>query len=89
MIQKLNVKAIALASALVGGILYILCALLSWISPNSIVNLGNYLAHSIDLTKIMRTSITLSSTIIGLVLTLILAYLIGGLFAWIYNKLIK
>ena len=86
---KTNIKAFALASALVCGIIYIICALLSWISPAFIVGIGNYLAHSVDLTKIMRTGVTLSSAIIGLILTLIIAYLIGGLFAWVYNRFSK
>ncbi len=89
MTQKLNVKNFALASALVGGIVYFVCALLYWINSEFLIRVGNYLIHGIDLTKIMRTDLTLSSTMIGLILTLILVYLIGSLFAKIYNHLIK
>ncbi len=89
MAQKLDVKSFVLASALISGIVYIACALLSWISPEFILRAGNYLAHSVDLTKIARIDITLSSTIIGFVLTLILTCLVGSLFAWAYNKLTK
>jgi len=86
---KLDVKAFALGLAIVSGIIYIACAVLSWISPNFIAIIGNYLTHSIDLTQIIRTSITLSEIIFGLVLAIVFAYIIGALFAWTYNKLIK
>lgn len=87
--QKLNIKAFALASALICGIVYIICALFSWINPELLIKISNYLFHSIDLTQIKSTEITLLSTIIGLIITTIFAYIIGGLFAWMYNKLIK
>jgi hypothetical protein len=89
MTQKLDIKSFALASAFISGFFYIICALLSWVNPKFIISMGNYLSHSIDLMQIIDTSRTLFSILIGLILTLVLAYLIGGLFAWTYNKLIK
>ena len=89
MIQKLNVKAIAGASAVLWGIAYILCAIFVWIAPSASLGFFNLFFHGIDLAQIAGTSVTFVSSLIGLILTLVIAYAAGSLFAVLYNKLLK
>ena len=84
--EKINVKAFALASASTFGVVSIVCALLFWIAPAFALNLFNNVVHGIDLTSITKTSFSLSSAIIGLILAIILGYLLGALLAVFYNK---
>jgi len=87
MADKLNIKRTALSLAIVAAVLYIACALLIVIAPDFTIGLFSNLFHGIDITKIADMSISLGSTIIGLVEIIIYALIAGGLFAWVYNKL--
>jgi len=84
--EKINVKAFALASASTFGIVSIVCALLFWIAPSFALSLSSKLFHGIDFIGIAKAGFSLSSAIIGLVFAVILGYLFGGLLALIYNK---
>ena len=86
--EKINVKAFALASASTFGIVSIVCALLFWIAPSFALSLSSKLFHGIDLTGIAKAGFSLSSAIIGLVLAVILGYLFGALLAVLYNKFV-
>ena len=87
--DKLNNKVIGLALATTSVVLYVICALLYWIIPETLVNYANYLFHGIDITLITNKSMTLGSTVIGLILIFVSSYLIGTLFASLYNYFIK
>ena len=86
MSNKLNVKKTGLTLAIVIGIVYIVCAILIAIAPTATVNVFGALFHGIDISKIAATP-TLGRTILGLVEILALGYIVGWLFAVIYNKL--
>ncbi|MDP3026246.1 MAG: DUF5676 family membrane protein [Nanoarchaeota archaeon] len=87
MSDKLNTKRVALSLASVSAILYIACALLIAIAPDFTTGLFSKVFHGIDITQIADTSISLGSTLIGLVEIIIYALIAGWLFVFIYNKL--
>ena len=86
MAEKLNARKVAYSLAGVSGIIYIICAILVAISPSGTVMVFGYMFHGIDISQISTTP-TLSGTIIGLVEIVILALIVGWLFAKIYNKI--
>lgn len=87
MAEKLSAKKVALSLASVAGIVYIICAILVAIAPTWTVNTFGALFHGIDISKIARESVPITSTILGLVEIVVLALIIGYLFAIIYNKI--
>lgn len=87
--DKLDNKVVGLALATTSVILYIICAVLYWVIPETLVNYANYLFHGIDITLITNKSMTFGNTIIGLILIFISSYLIGALFASLYNYFVK
>jgi len=89
MTNKLNTKGVAITLAIVASILYIVCALLIAIAPDFIIKLFSNLFHGIDITKIVDTSISLGSTLLGLVEIIVYSLIAGWLFAVIYNKVAK
>lgn len=86
--EKLNVKAFALASASTFGITSVVCALLFWIAPAFTLGLFNNLMHGVDLASIAKTGFSLSNAVIGFVLAVVLGYLFGALLAVLYNKFV-
>lgn len=84
MADKLNTRKVAYSLAVVSGIVYIICAILIVISQELTVKTFSYLFHGIDITKI-ATAPTLSGTLIGFAEIVILALIVGWLFAVIYN----
>ena len=87
MAENLNAKRVSFSLASVFGIVYIACALIVAIIPNSAMKLFNNLFHGIDITKIADTTFSLSTTIIGFIEVVIFGLVIGWLCAVIYNKL--
>ena len=87
--DKLNVKRAAFSLAIVFGILYLLFALFFYFIPHSALNLTDDLFHGIDIKKIADTRVPIASTFTGLIEVLILGLLAGGLFAKVYNWLLK
>ncbi|MEK6936080.1 MAG: DUF5676 family membrane protein [Nanoarchaeota archaeon] len=86
MTDKLSTKKVALSLAIVSAILYIICALFIAIAPDFTIKLFSNLFHGIDITQITSTSISLGSTLIGLVEIIVYALIAGWLFALVYNK---
>ncbi len=87
MADKLSPKRVALSLASVAGIIYIVCAILVAIAPAWTVNTFGALFHGIDISKIARASVPITSTILGLIEIIILALIVGWLFAKIYNSI--
>lgn len=88
-IDKLNPKVVAMTLAITSGIIYIICAVLFIVSPVGALNLFKDMFHGIDITQIGKTNITFGSAVAGFVETIILALIVGWLFAVIYNKMLK
>ena len=83
--ENINVKTSGLSLAILSTLLSLLCALSYWLFPSLTISYFNYIVHGIDITLITTRSISLSNVLIGLVIVFISAYLIGALFAVIYN----
>ena len=82
--EKLNAKRVSLSLAAVSGILSAVCALLIAAAPKFTVNLFGAIFHGVDLTKIQKT-MTFSDAILGTIEVVVLALIVGWLFAKIYN----
>ena len=86
---KLNTNKVGLTLAITSVIVYVICAILYWILPETLIGYANYLFHGIDISLIADKTMTLGNTILGLVLIFISSYLIGLLFTVLYNYLNK
>ena len=88
MVEKLNAKVVSLSLATVSAILSLLCAFLIALAPEATVKFFGSIFHGMDVTRI-ATPITLSGVITGLIAVVIVALIIGWLFAVIYNYFAK
>jgi len=86
MADRLNAKRVGYSLAAVSGIVYLACAILVAIAPSWTVGFFGALFHGIDITQIARTPVPLGSTVLGLVEIVVLGYVVGWLYAKIYNK---
>jgi len=85
--EKISEKRVALSLAIVSGIVYVVCAILVVIAPAWTVGTFGALFHGIDISKIASESVPLGSTILGLFEIVVLALIVGWLFAKIYNAI--
>jgi small-conductance mechanosensitive channel len=85
--MKLNVKAVVIAEAIVGAGLFILCRLAFAVAPNATLATLKYLTH-IDWTSVTMP-VSLGGFIAGLVVFTIFIAIVGGLWAWIYNLVLR
>lgn len=83
--MKLNVKAIAIAEALVGAALFILCRLAFAVAPEATLATLKYLTH-IDWSPVTMP-VTLGGFVYGLVVFTAFIALVGAAWAWIYNRI--
>ena len=82
--MKLNIKAIAIAEAVVGAALFILCRLAFAVAPDATLGALKYLTH-IDWSPVTMP-VTLGGFIAGLIVFTIFMAVIGSVWAWIYNR---
>ena len=87
MAEKLKPKAVGYALAIVSGIVSLACLLLVVIAKDFTINLFGAIFHGIDLSKITADNITIGSAVLGFVEVVVLGFILGWLFAVIYNKL--
>ena len=85
--DKLKPKATGYAIASVAGIVSLVCLLLVVIAKDFTINLFGAIFHGIDLKQIAADNITLGSAILGFVEVVLIGFILGWLFAIIYNKL--
>ena len=83
--MKLNIKAIAIAEAVVGAALFILCRLAFAVAPDATLSALKYLTH-IDWSPVTMP-VTLGGFIAGFIVFTIFMALVGAIWAWIYNRL--
>ena len=89
MVEKLKPKATGYTLASVAGIVSLVCLLLIIIAKEFTINLFGAIFHGIDLSKIAADNITIGSAVIGFVEVVVIGFILGWLFAIIYNKLAK
>ena len=81
--MKLNIKAVVIAEAVVGVVLFALCRVAFVLAPEGTLATLKYLTH-IDWSPVTMP-VTLGGFILGLIAFTIFIAAIGGLWAWIYN----
>ena len=86
MIQKLNARRFGMACGVVGGVFYLGCVILMvTVGTEGLIFLANGLLHGLDVTPIIVSEVGFLKTILGLINTIVLAWLFGGLMAAVYN----
>ena len=84
--MKLNIKAVVIAEAVVGAVLFILCRLAFVVAPDATLAALKYLTH-IDWTPLtMPDTMTWSGFILGLIVFTIFIGILGAAWAWLYNR---
>ena len=86
--MKLNVTAWANASAVVVGVIYVVCALLVAIFPDGMKIVATSWFHGMDL-SVLWTGAPRSNYVLGLLTAVGGSWLTGWLFTWVYNKFTK
>lgn len=85
--MKLDIRAFAIASAIVAAVLFVLCAFFVAIAPKETTAIAGHLIHA-DLSGIMR-SLTWGDFFGGLVCWTFGTAIVAGTVAWLYNRLIR
>ena len=85
--EKLKPQATGYALASVAGIVSLVCLLLIVVAKNFTINLFGAIFHGIDLSQIAADNITINSVILGFVEVVVIGFILGWLFAKIYNRL--
>lgn len=83
--ENLNRKVFGFSLAATSAIIYLICVIAYLTAPNALIRYGNYVFHSIDLGSIAMKSISFLDSLIGLILVIASSYIIGMLFASLYN----
>lgn len=86
MAEQLSPKRVSLSLAIVSGIVSIVCALLIAIAPEATVQFFGAIFHGVDLSQI-ATTMTLGSAVLGTVEVIVIALIVGWLFAKVYNAI--
>lgn len=84
--NKLNTIKVANSLAITVAITYLVCIVAIRIAPELAVKIGNYLFHGIDISSLAVTT-SVGNSLISLITGTVISWLIGALFAVIYNKL--
>ncbi|MEK6926234.1 MAG: DUF5676 family membrane protein [Nanoarchaeota archaeon] len=86
MVDKLNTRRVANSLGVVFAGVSLLCAIFVLVLSGTAMSFFNNIFHGIDITQIAKTSVSFGSIIIGLVEAFVLGWIIGWLFAVVYNK---
>lgn len=81
--------ATANALAVTVGVIYVFCAVLVTLLPDVSMAVAQSWFHGIDLARISSWNITVGSFIMGLVSSVVAAWAVGYLFAYMYNMFAK
>ena len=84
-----DVNAMGIALALTFGIVSVVCLLLLLAAPEFTLSLFGSFMHGIDLTSIAVTPTIGGKTLLGLIMAVVGGYVIGVIFAALYNKFAK
>ena len=82
--MKLNIKAVVIAEAIVGAVLFVLCRAAFVLAPEGTLATLKYLTH-IDWSPVTMP-VTSGGFILGLIAFTFFLAVVGGMWAWIYNR---
>lgn len=85
--MKLDIRAFAIATALVTAVLFVICAFFVALAPRETTAVAGYLVHA-DLSGLSR-SLTWGNFFGGLVGWSVGTAIIAGATAWLYNRLVR
>ena len=86
--ENLKPNVVALAVAITTAFVYLVCLAFVVVFPiETIATFGNYFVHGMDISSIAAKDINLSDSIIGFVIIALSAYVVGYIFALVYNWL--
>jgi len=85
---NINPNAAALAGGITVDAISIICLVFVVIAPiGTVTSVANSLFHGLDVSSIAVRSISLGSSILGLVILFLLGAVSGYVFAFAYNKI--
>lgn len=87
--MKHDPKATANGAAVTVAIIYIFCRVGVSLFPDLSMSIAQSWFHGIQLTQISELRLTSGSFVLGLVTSMIFAWLVGYLFANLYNYFVK
>lgn len=85
---KLDIKGIGMAFAIVTAIVFVACFLIILVFGAASLQFFSLFVHGIDLTS-LATNPSIGTGILGLIVSVIVAYVLGAVFALTYNKYAK
>ena len=84
--ENINPQRVGVAVAITGTVASLACALLVWILPQAAVQaVFSSIFHGVSVSVIDKTSMTLGNVLLGLVSVGILGYVLGLVYAYVYN----
>lgn len=81
--------ATANATAATTAVIYVVCTVSSVFLPDLSMTIVQSWFHGIDLSKITSVNITVGSFVLGIITATVGAWLIGFVFAKIYNQFVQ
>lgn len=87
--MHLKPNALGLASAIVSGVGYILCAAVYQYWPDFMMKIVKWSSFNFDFTSTQGAGLTWPVFVAGLLMWVVGAYVVMAVFAWLYNKLAK
>ncbi len=87
--MKHNPTATANAAGITTAIVFFVCRAAFVIAPDLSMNIGKSWFHGIDISLIAAQNVASNSFFLGLISATVGAWLVGYLFAVIYNKFVK
>lgn len=87
--MKHNPIGTANATAVTTAVVYIICRMLVGLFPKISMNVAQSWFHGIDISKISAWNLSTESFILGIISATIFAWLVGYLFANLYNYFSK
>lgn len=88
--KTINYKKFGVATGLTGALLYLVCVLIMVIAgQEGTIKLFNSLLHGLDVTAIVRMNVPFLESLMGIILTFILGWLVGACLGILYNTQLK
>jgi len=87
--MKHEPKAAANAAAVTVAVLYVVCRIAVSIFPDLAMSVTQAWFHGLELSKVSGWSLSMDSFILGLVTSVVSAWLVGYVFATAYNYFAK
>lgn len=81
--------ATANAAGVTTAVIYVACRLLVGVFPDFMFSLAQSWLHGVQLTRMSTWNLTTGAFIFGLVSSTVSAWLVGYLFAIVYNQFVK